>query len=173
MPALAERPSDAACRPCEVVTRADLWRLFASTGRTSLAGGAQEMPTHLASSPTHGETSGSRSCLRLPTARGGEGARAQQGPAPVPHSFPLPRPVIRRRSVPVLLPQLLDAQILGPSSSFPTCLPCPSIFREMGAACPIRLTPTGLGRPRPFEGGQEPPIEPERGRFLPWAGASR
>ena len=71
MPALDERPSDAACHPCEVVARAGPWRHFASTGRTPSVGGTSEKTTHLASSPT------------------------------------LPR--LRRRSAPVLLPQLLAA----------------------------------------------------------------
>ena len=109
MPALDERPSDAACHPCEVVARAGSWRHFASTGRPPSAGGAPEKTTHLASSPTLPRHLEVTVHCGSPQQGGGEGARVQMGPAPVPHSYPLPRPVMRQRSSPVLLPRLLDA----------------------------------------------------------------
>ena len=105
-----------------------------------------------------GETSESRH------SKGRRGGSSPKGPGPPSHT-PVPFPWLTSSSrhptqiwarPPPSTPRCLSlgSVIVLPQRSLePHCLPCPSVFREMGAACPIRLTPTGLGRPRPFEGG--------------------
>ena len=205
MPALDERPSDAACHPCEVVARAGSWRHFASTGRPPSAGGAPKKDNSPGELSDAAKTSGSHSSLRLPTARGRRRGSGPNGPGPRPtllspspprhatkifarpppstprcltlgsaivptqrFSNPRGRPGAVNRHIPGRLPTL------RPSSSLDaTCLPCPSISKKW--VPPIRPVPhrQDLEGPRPSKTAWVPPLEPERGRLLPWAGVSR
>ena len=83
-------------------------------------------------------------------------------------SNPRGRPGAVNRHSPGRLPTL------RPSSSLDaTCLPCPSISKKW--VPPIRPVPhrQDLEGPRPSKTAWVPPLEPERGRLLPWAGVSR